>query len=184
MSIAERLYTAEEFMGLSELPNPAELIAGRVVKLNRPTPRHGEICSRVVIIVGSFVDEQRKGRVICNDAGILTRRNPDSVRGPDVAFFSFELIPAGPAPTQYTDAIPELVFEVRSASDRWSLVLGKVAEYLEAGVKIVCVLDPEPKTCHLYFPDSHEQKLAADQDLRLPTVLGPEFKVRVGRFFE
>ena len=45
-------------------------------------------------------------------------------------------------PQGYLPVGAELVFEVRSPGDRWGRILGlKIGEYLEAGVKVVCVLD-------------------------------------------
>ena len=88
-----------------------------------------------------FVENQRLGRVVSGDAGVVTQRDPDSVRGPDVAFYSYQRIPRGPLPEEYWPASPELVIQVRSKTDRWKDVLQKVAEYLNADVLTVAVID-------------------------------------------
>jgi Uma2 family endonuclease len=121
--------------------------------------------------------------VVTNDSGVVTERDPDSVRGADVAFYSFALIPPGPLPRGYLSVAPELVFEVRSPGDRWSQIHAKVAEYLEAGVKVVCVLDEQTQQAHVFTADQPPRILKADEELTLPEVLG-EFRVLVRRFFE
>jgi Uma2 family endonuclease len=180
---AEKLITAEEFAALPDDGGATELVRGRVVPVNMPYPRHGQVCSKVDRLVGNFADEHNLGHVVCNDSGVITERGPDTVRGADVAFFSYEDIPKGPFPQGYLEIKPRLIFEVRSAGDRWAKVLAKVVEYLDAGVSLVCVLDIVSETARVYRPDQPEQLFTAEQELTLPEALG-DFRVTVSRFFE
>ena len=148
-----------------------------------PNRRHGQTCGQAVYLLRRFLEDHDLGHVLCNDAGVITERGPDTVRGPDVAFYSFARLPKGPLPANYGPEVPELVIEVRSPSDRWPKVLAKVAEYLEAGVLVVVVLDPEPQMVHLYYADRPARILGPDDELTLPEVLG-DFRVAVRRFFE
>ena len=75
------------------------------------------------------------------------------------------------------------MIEVRSPDDLWKDILVKVAEYLQAGVDVVCVLDPERSTATIYEPHKPEVTLQADQELTFPSVL-PGFSIKVRRFFE
>ena len=145
-------------------------------------PRHGQLCARAVRILGNHADEHDLGHVLNNDAGVITERGPDTVRGADVAFYSFARLPKGPLPASYGPEVPELVIEVRSPSDRWPAVLAKVAEYLNAGVFVVCVLDDESRTAHLFYADRPGRILGPDDELMLPDLLG-DFRVPVRRFF-
>jgi Uma2 family endonuclease len=176
------LITAREFAQLPDNGQKLELVRGRVVPVNMPTPRHGEVCGNVSHIVKSFLDQHPRGRVATNDSGVLTERDPDTVRGADIAYYSFERVPEGPLPNHYLEVAPDLVFEVRSPGDRWRKIHIKVAEYLEAGVTYVCVLDEQTQTCHVFHSDQPPRILTADQELHLPEALG-EFRVLVGRFF-
>jgi Uma2 family endonuclease len=180
---AEALMTAKEF-GLRPDPgHPEELVQGRIVSLPPPDRRHGYVCSRADRILGNFVDEHDLGRVLSNDSGVITERDPDTVRGADVAYYSFARLPKGPLPTGYGPEVPELVIEVRSASDRWREILDKVAEYLSAGVLFVVVLDPEFQVAHILGADDPPRMLGAADELTFPGLL-EGFRVRVGRFFE
>ncbi len=175
--------TAEEF---AERPDPGhreELVRGRIVPMPMPKPRHGEICNRVGRILGDCAESRDLGRVLNNDTGVITERAPDTVRGADVAFYSFARVPKGPLPDRYLDAPPDLVVEVLSPSDRWPRVLAKVAEYLEAGTTLVIVLDDQRKEAHLYRADGAPRTLGAYESLAVPDLLG-DFQVEVGRFFE
>ena len=179
----ERLLTADEFWALPESDRPMELFRGRIEYLDIPGPRHGQLCGRMVFILMNFVEEHQFGHVLCNDSGVVTEHDPDTVRGMDVSFYSYSRLPKGPLPARYVDVVPELVVEVRSPDDRWSRILKKVSEYLEAGVTAVCVLDPNTETARVYSAEETEQILTADQELLFPDIL-PGFAVPVRRFFE
>jgi len=180
----ERLLTIAEYAELPDNGVPNELVRGRIVPLNRPTPWHGYVCDNAALIICGFVKEHDLGYPVTNDAGIITARNPDTLRGADLAFYSYQRIPKGTlAKKGYVDVAPDLVVEVKSPTDRWKDILAKVAEYLNVGVAIVCVLDPERSTVTLYRPDHPEEKLTADDVLTLPGVM-EGFSVLVRKFFE
>jgi Uma2 family endonuclease len=164
--------TAEEFAQRPDPGHPEELVRGRIMRMPPPNRRHGQICSRVDRILGNFVEEHDLGHVLSNDSAVITERGPDTVRGADVAFYSYQRLPRGPLPSNYGPEIPEVVFEVRSPSDRWAQIQAKVAEYLQAGVLFVIVLDPENETAHVYAADQPPRQLIASDDLALPEALG------------
>lgn len=176
------LLTAEEFARRPDPGHPEELEAGRVVPMPPPGGRHGQVCGKVCRILGNFVEEHDLGHVLSNDSGVITARGPDSVRGPDVSFYRDERLPKGPLAKGYPDVPPDLVVEILSPDDRWPKVLAKVAEYLNAGVAAVAVLDSDEKTLHL-FGGGRPRILVESDVLTLPALLG-EFRVAVGRFFE
>jgi Uma2 family endonuclease len=182
-TVATPLLTAEEYLQLPDNGKPTELVRGRVVVMNVPTPRHGQICVKVSRLLGNFAEQHQLGHVCGNDAGIQTERNPDTMRGADVSFYSYSRVPPGPLPRGYLNVVPELVFEVRSPTDRRADVLAKVVEYLRAGVTLVVVLHEQRGTATVYHPERDEVQLVADQELDLSDVL-PGFRVPVGRFFE
>ena len=183
MATAEALMTAQEFGQRPDPGYPEELVQGRVVGMPPPDRRHGYVCSKAARIFGSVVEEHDLGRVMSNDSGVITKRDPDTVRGADVAYYSYARLPKGPLPTGYGPEVPELIVEVRSANDGWREILEKVTEYLRAGVLMVVVLDPKPQTAHLFGPTDPPCTLGPEDELVLPRIL-EGFRVRVGRFFE
>ncbi len=176
------LLTAEQFARLPDPGLPTELVRGRVITLSLPAPRHGQICSKIDRIIGNYAEEHKLGHVVVNDSAVVTERDPDTVRGGDVAFYSYSRVPLGPFPPGYLKVVPELIFEVRSPTDRWSQILGKVSEYLDAGVSVVCVLDWSSEALQIYRMEELPQTLHSDGELYLPEILG-ELKVAVQRFF-
>lgn len=174
--------TAEEFLAQPEDGRRTELVRGRIVEMLRPTSSHGYYCLNIGSILRDYVRTHDLGRVVSNDSGVQTLKGPDTVRGADVAFYSYSRVARGPLPTGYWPA-PELVFEVRSPSDRWQAITAKAGEYLTAGVLVVCVLDPETRTVGIYTGDDFPLRKTADEELTLADVF-PDFHVPVRQFFE
>ena len=67
-------------------------------------------------------------------------------------------------------------------SDRWAALTAKVAEYLNAGALVVCVLDPETESVGVYTQNEFPRRLTADEELTLPEVF-PDFRVTVRDLF-
>lgn len=178
-----RLLTAEQYGALPDLGYPSELVRGKIEQHEIATPLHGLVCANVAFVVGRFVKRHELGWTF-NRTGVITERNPDSVRGPDVAYYSYKRLPKRSRPKRdYFSVAPELAFEVRSSDDRWSKLQAKVTEYLDAGVLVVCVVEPKNEFVMVYTPDAAPQRLSADDLLKLPNVL-PGFSVRLREFFE
>jgi len=182
MATVEALMTAEEFGNRPDPGYPEELVQGRIVPMPMPDRRHGYVCLKAGRIFGGFVDEHDLGRVMSNDSAVITERGPDTVRGADVAYYSYARLPRGPLAAGYGPEIPELVVEVRSKSDRWRDIHEKVAEYLHAGVLVVLVLDPEPETAHIFSADEPPRTLIVEDELTFPGLLDG-FQIPVSRFF-
>ncbi|MFO0897096.1 MAG: Uma2 family endonuclease [Pirellulales bacterium] len=183
MATTQKLLTAEEFLLLPDTDGPLELVCGVPTPMNMPGGIHGLICARLGRYLGAFVEDQGLGVVLSNDSGIVTRRGPDSVRGADLAYYSFKRLPRGTVPRGYPSVAPELVFEVRSPSDSWPELTGKAGEYLQAGVLVVCVIDPEAQTATVYRSDRPAETLAAEATLGFPELL-PGWDLPLGKLFE
>jgi Uma2 family endonuclease len=179
-----KLMTATEFANLeTDDDRPRELIAGRVVVLPIPYAFYGLVCANVSRRLSNHVGANDSGRVMAR-SGVITNSDPDTVRLADVSYYSFERLPRGRFPEdRFLDVRPELAVEVPLPGERWTRVLVKVAEFLNAGVEAVCVVDTANGTVCVYRDDRSPEPFAADAELTLPDVL-PGFRVPVRQFFE
>src|SRR5687768_17496546 len=183
MATALTLLTAEEFARLPEDGQRLELVRGVVVPMNMPRFRHGEVCSNIDFILNSYIRPRHLGRTTTNDSGVVVERDPDTVRGPDVAYFSYARLPKEIQVELYPPVAPDLAVEVKSPDDRWPEIHRKVGEYLTAGVTVVCVVDYEERTVSLFYADKPAKTLPESDDLTLPEVLG-DFRVPIRELFE
>jgi len=182
MATAEALMTAEEFGDRPDPGHPEELVRGRIVPGKYADLRHGLVCSQAIRLFGKHVEEHDLGRLMAL-SGVITERDPDTVRAVDLSFYGYDRLPRGPLSDGYGPEQPAWAIEVVSAFDRWPDVLAKVAELLNAGVLVVVVLDPGPSTAHVFSSDDPPRTLGAEEELVLPGIL-EGFSVRVGQFFE
>ncbi len=150
-----------------------------------PGGPHGYICNNASAIITPFVREHGLGRVFSNDTFTKTRvKEPtETLRGPDVAFVSYARMPKGPIPNGPLPCAPDLVIEVRSPSDRIPQLSTKATEYLDAGVTVVIVLDPDTESLAVYRENELPIRMHNSDELTLPEVL-PGFAVEVKKFFE
>ena len=183
MASVEALVTLEEFGAMPDNGHRTELVRGRIIEMPPPNFEHGAIRNEIAFHLTLAVKRQDIGRVLSNDAGVITEKNPDSVRGPDVAFYRNAKVLASGDRKRYADLPPDLVVEVRSPSDRWSKVVQKASEYLGAGVVVVVVLDPDTRSAHVFEDNRAPQIIGPDDTLAFPDLLG-DFSLRVGLIFE
>lgn len=103
----QKLLTVDEYSRLPDDGRKTELVRGRIVEVPPTYPYHGYVCGNVFRYVDQFVRERALGRVITNDTGVITERDPDTLRGADVAYYSYERLPRGPLPRDtYLTASP------------------------------------------------------------------------------
>ena len=119
------LLTAEEYAALPDDGRMTELVRGKVVEYPIPHSAHGYYCANVGCIILDYARKHDLGRAVSNNCGVKTEQGPDTVRGPDVAFYSYTRVPRGLLPDGYWPT-PELVFEVRSPSEQLKIVLAEV----------------------------------------------------------
>ena len=146
---ATKVITADEFFELSH-DGPAELVRGEVIEMLNPGVLHGKVSARMAFVLMQQVLPRKLGEVLTNDAGFRLERDPDTVRGPAVAFIRHERLPGGKLPTGYFDGPPDLAIEVISPHDKMTDVTAKVDLFLDAGCKMVVLLDPERRTATIY----------------------------------
>jgi len=153
--------TAEEFFDFVHRPENAnkwfELVRGEVIELPPPLKLHGRVSINIGFALETFVRQRRKGYVTTNDSGVLLERDPDTVRGPDVAVYEDAKTWAELHP-KYGEVPPLLAVEVLSPTDKVNKVNRKIADYLRAGVGLVWLADPEEQTLTVYRR-GHEPQL-------------------------
>ena len=181
MSATERLVTAEEF---ERMPTNEryELVEGRLVPMSPPSVGHGMIVAQIAYLLKAHLKKSSAGIAVV-EAGFTLASDPDTVRGPDVAFVRQERAPARGA-RGFPKIAPDAVFEVLSPADRRGEVRKKIAEYLDSGVRLVAIVDPDKKVVALHRPGAQPVMLDDSGDLIDLADAIPGFTCRVSEIFE
>ncbi|MDB5313700.1 MAG: hypothetical protein JWO38_7902 [Gemmataceae bacterium] len=183
MSTTTKLLTAEEFAKLPEPPDGSkqELVRGEVVTMPPPGFLHGLVQTAVAFLLTTYARQTMRGRVTV-ESGVITEEGPSTVRGPDVAFWSFDRLPADHVPVVYANVAADLCVEVRSPGNTEEKMTEKVREYLHSGVKMVWVVDPDDRTVTVYRRPGDGRVVWDDATITGEDVL-PEFSSLVAEFF-
>jgi Uma2 family endonuclease len=176
--------TADEFF---ELPAPAdgsklELVKGEVVAMTAPGLEHGEVQVNIGFLLKSFLKANKIGRVV-SESGVVTERDEDTVRGPDVSYYSKERLPLGKRVVKYHDLPPDLCVEVVSPSNTRKELRAKINEFFAVNVRMVWVVDPEDRSVTVLTNPDRGQTLYESAELTGGDVL-PGFSCKVSELFE
>jgi Uma2 family endonuclease len=145
--IGEKLLTADEFLRLCE----QRVIKGELVKgVHHETMsaggKYGEVAMAFGTAMTLHVRPNRLGRVSGSDTGVILERDPDTVREPDIAYFSIETLPLDIDVQGYYEVVPDLVVEIVSPNDSPSYMADRVAMWLSHGVRLVWAVYPGSRT--------------------------------------
>jgi Uma2 family endonuclease len=140
--------------------------------------------ARVSQLLLVWLDRQPepRGSVLCGEAGVRLRRDPDTTVGVDVVYVSAELAAREPEDTTLIDGVPVLAVEILSPNDTQEEIHEKLDGYLQAGVRVVWVIDPHDRTVRIYRPGMRPALVNDEQELSGEPEL-PGFRVPAAQFF-
>lgn len=179
------LMTAEEFFDWANRPENEgrryELENGGVVEMPSPGELHGVVCWLIAHVLGNYLFSRGGGYLCTNDTGLIVRRSPDTVRGPDILVFlttkTVQQMNRG-----FADEVPAAVVEVFSPSDKPGQLNRRIAQYHKRGVPLVWVVYPEDRTVDVHRPGRAADSLTEGDELAGGDVL-PDFRCRVADLF-
>lgn len=176
-----KLLTADDLLRLHSECVRGELIQG-VLFETMPTGReHGEIAANTAFELLTFVRPRRLGVVTTSDSGVRLERDPDTVREPDVAYFSGKRVGRGRV-RGYSEIVPDLVVEIVSPSDDFGDVGEKARMWLSFGVELVWVVRPDDRSVDVHRIGQATQTLSSEHELDGLDVL-PGFHCPVSAIF-
>ena len=150
MTIRMKPFTAEKLLRMPDDGSRYELVEGELRKMAPAGNVRGYLALRIASRLDRHVDANDLGRAYAAETGFKLSSDPDTVRAPDAAFVSRERVEkAGRVKGCWLGA-PDLAVVVVSPNDTHSEVIGKVLAWLEAGSRMVLVVDPEKLTVTIY----------------------------------
>ena len=149
-----------------------ELTAEGVIEVMPPTK--GDIGIKdadIVIQLGTWAKENGHGSVFGSSAGFTLLNG--AVRSPDASWVLKSRLTSltDEQKDSFIPICPDFVVELRSSSDRLSVVQAKMDEYMANGAQLGWLLDPLQRQAHIYRPGAHPEildnpeTLSADPEL-------------------
>lgn len=160
-----------------------ELVRGRVVREPAAGFEHGRITAIVGSILTRFVGERNLGVVVGAETGFVLAEDPPIVRAPDAAFVATARLPVGTTSIKgFARLAPDLAVEIVSPSNSAADIRDKVRDYLDAGVRLVWVLEPRDRAVAVHRSGQERVVLRSDDALDGDDVL-PGLRVPVTELF-
>lgn len=176
------LLTADD---LAQLPDDGflyELDRGDLVRLPLSNFNSSHIAMKIGVALGSFAHAAGLGLVAGADGAFVLSIDPDTVRVPDVSFVRADRLPPVQDRNRFLRLAPDLAVEVVSPSDTTAETLDKVREYLDAGVRMIWVVQPGSRMVTVYAGDRTARVLYEEETIDGVEVL-PGFTLLVAEMF-
>ncbi|MDE0398527.1 MAG: Uma2 family endonuclease [Candidatus Poribacteria bacterium] len=154
-----------------------EYVKGELVPMSPPTRIHSKVSVNVIRHLDRYVRENQLGEVHVE----ATFQVGERALKPDVAFMPTSRLD-GDENTGFPIP-PDLAIEVVSPTDVQWRVVDKAFAYLNAGTRLVWVLDPRSKTVTVYRSENDMALLMREDTLTGENVV-PGFTCQVSHLFE
>ena len=182
MAIKEKLYTAEELLRLPDDGMRHALVRGEIKTMTPAGNEHGYLAMKVGRLLGNYVDDNNLGRAYAAETGFKIESDPDTVRAPDAAFVGQGRVEEMGRVTGFWPGAPDLAVEVVSPGDTHAEVVEKSLAWLEAGCRMVLVVEPARKVVTVYRSREDIRILAGDEVVDGADVL-PGWRLPVAEVF-
>jgi Uma2 family endonuclease len=182
-ALEDQPMTFEAAAALDPDLHPGELDRGRWVPAATETWRHGTLVANITVLLKQYARAHPGWSVAAADPGTKLARDPDLLRGPDVAMIRAERVPTGKGVDGWLEGAPDLAVEVAGDSQSHAELAGKALEYLAAGAKCVWVVDANQEKVVVYTPPDHVRVLGSGDRLEGGEAF-PGFECQISELFE
>ncbi|GAB4202056.1 MAG: Uma2 family endonuclease [Roseiflexaceae bacterium] len=182
MTTLPQLMTAEELLQLPDDGCRYELVGGELRRMSPAGHHHGRLVLNLSTPLDQFVRANKLGAVYAAETGFLLSTQPDTVRAADVAFIRRERVEAVGDTDGYWPGAPDLAAEVVSPNDLYTEIEEKVIDWLNAGTRLVMIINPRKYTVTVYRSRSDIALLTENDTLDAGDVV-PGWSIAVRELF-
>jgi len=126
--------------------------------------------SRLTTQLGIWAEQDGMGFAFDSSTGFTLPNG--ATRSPDAAWMKRERIEAiNPDPGKFLSLAPDFVVELRSPSDNLKLLQQKMQEYLDNGVRLGWLINPQDQRVEIYRPNQAVEVLESPASLSGEDVL-------------
>ncbi|MFB2970010.1 Uma2 family endonuclease [Aerosakkonema sp. BLCC-F183] len=147
-----------------QLDYKLELVDGKIQVMGLSDYISEVIIARLVFLLQSWVLPRQLGYVTGSSAGF--RLPNGNLRGPDVSFVSAARL--NPLPRSFAEIVPDLMVEVKSASDSIPPLQKKIQMFLELGTQVGILIDPDKLTVTVYRSTGEAIVLSENNTMTIP----------------
>lgn len=155
-----------------------EYVEGKLIPMAPSTMEHGEISMNLSFLLSLHIRENQLGRLYPADTDF---KLGERLVKPDIAFVSTARLPENKR--QASPVAPDLAVEVVSPTDIQYRVVEKAFAYLNAGTRLVWIIEPVGKTVTVYRSQTDIKMLTREDTLTGEDIV-EGFSCQVAQLFE
>ncbi len=144
-----------------------ELREGKLIIMSPSDSVSGEVGARFSMLLSTWVYTYNLGRILDSSTGF--RLPNGDLLSPDVSFVSRERLKHNPR--TYLSVVPELIVEIKSSRDRLRELEEKIALFLDQGVQVGLLIDPDTHTVRVYRPSGLSKDAESGEAIPQGTIL-------------
>ncbi len=144
-----------------------ELREGKLIIMSPSDSVSGEVGARFSMLLSTWVYTNHLGRILDSSTGF--RLPNGDLLSPDVSFVSRERLKHNPR--TYLSVVPELIVEIKSSRDRLRELEEKIALFLDQGVQVGLLIDPDTHTVTVYRSSGLSKDAEIGEAIPLGTTL-------------
>jgi Uma2 family endonuclease len=176
-----KTWTPEDLLAIRDRPMP-ELVDGELVERAPMGIKSDRLAARILSRLSVFIEDRGFGSVNGAQGSYqIFPDDPRKVRIPDVSFIRAGRETA--VPDGHSRVVPDLVVEVISPNDGASEMMGRIRDFLDAGVPLIWVVDPDTRTVQVLRGDGTGVILKGGDSLDGEGVL-PGFRLALADLFK
>jgi Uma2 family endonuclease len=177
----QTLVTADELFRMPDAGCRYELVQGELRRMSPAGFQHGRLIMNIATPLDQYVRQHKLGVVCAAETGFLLVSDPDTVRAADVAFIQQTRL-TNESEAGYWPGAPDLAVEVISPNDLYTEVDEKVTDWLEAGTRMVVIVNPRKRTVTVYR-SLHQIVILREQDMLDGHDVLPGWKLPIAEIF-
>jgi Uma2 family endonuclease len=182
MSTITELFTADQLLRMPSDNFRYELRKGVLIQMSAAGFEHGAIAAALTVLLGQYIKANRLGVYCGAETGFKLAGDPDTVLAPDFAFVRQERVDLLGRTKKFWPGAPDLAVEVMSPDDTVRKTNEKAGDWIEAGTRMVWVVNPKRQTVTVFRPSADALTLAGMDMLDGQEVI-PGFRCSVAEVF-
>jgi len=178
-----RLMTIEDLELLPDDGQHYELIDGELITMPPTGEEHNDSSLSLLRQFLAYVDATGIGQLYIATQGFVLQRDPDTLLEPDIAIVVSERLRPVEERTGYVPGWPDFVVEIVSPSGRRGRIERKIRTYLDAGVRLLWLVDPPSRSVTIFRIDGSVEVLGQDDTIDGEDII-PGFQASIREIFQ
>ena len=180
--IDRKKWTEAELQALPDDGFNYEVVNGELVMSPKNSPKHGQICARLLTALSIHATNQKLGALFDSSNGFWM--DNENCRAPDISFVSKEHLTGLKEPTEsFFRFAPDLAIEVLSPNNTRAETQERLKDFFASGTRLAWIIDPESKSAEICYSLEERKLVGPNGELNGEDVV-PGFRFKLAELFK